>query len=397
MTFAERVKHIQPSQTLAITALVESMRREGKHVIGLGAGEPDFDTPEPIKEAAIKAISDGFTKYTPISGLMDLKEAICRKYSEERNVQYSPAEVTVACGAKHSIANVLLALCQSGDEVIIPAPYWTSYIEQVRLTGAKPVVIDTDEYTSFKLSTSQLENAITPQTKVLMLNSPSNPTGVAYSKEELNALAEVLARHDFYIIFDEIYEKLIYDGLSHVSMTDYPDLRDRLILINGVSKTFSMTGWRIGYLLGPEALVKACNKIQSHTTSNPCSISQKASIAALEAGDTLLSDMLSAFDQRRRFLVDALDKMTGISCQMPMGAFYVFPNISGCFGTRHAGGTINSSMDFCQYMLERANVAMVPGEAFGSNRHVRLSYATSLDALHQAASLMREALGELQP
>jgi len=395
MKFAKRVSSIQPSQTLAITSLVEKMRRQGKRVLALGAGEPDFDTPALIKEAGKAAISDGFTRYTSVSGLMDLREAICEKYEAQQAVTYKPSEVLVSCGAKHSIANLLLALCEEGDEVIVPAPYWTSYTELVRFTGASPVIVNTDEYTNFKLSTSQLEAAITPKTKLLMLNSPSNPTGAVYSKEELDALVEVSARHDFYIVFDEIYEKILYDGLKHAGLTAYPELRERAIIVNGVSKTYAMTGWRVGYMLASEVVIKACSKIQSHTTSNACSISQKASIAALKADDSILAEMLSAFNERRNFLVNVLNDIQGIECRMPQGAFYVFPNVSACFGLKFNGRPIETSVDFCAFMLEQANVAIVPGEAFGSTQHVRLSYAASLDTLKEAGAAMASAIKKL--
>ncbi len=396
MKFTQRVHSIQPSQTLAITALVESMRREGKKIVDLGAGEPDFDTPELIKDAGIKAIETGYTKYTSIAGLIELRETICEKYLKERNVNYSPAEVLVSCGAKHSIVNVMLALCEPGDDIIIPAPYWTSYIEQARFAGATPIIIETDESTGFKISAAQLQQSITSHTKILMLNSPSNPTGAIYSKEELAALVEVIVKHDITVIFDEIYEKIIYDGLQHASLADFSELRDRLVLINGVSKTYAMTGWRIGYMLAPQPLIKACNKIQSHTTSNPCSISQKASIAALKADDKILSEMLSAFGKRRSYLATEVGKMPGISCEIPKGAFYLFPNISGCFGRAHTKGVIKNPIDFCAYMLEEASVAIVPGEAFGSTQHVRLSYATSMQTLEEAVQRLTQALNKLR-
>lgn len=394
--FAERVSQIQPSQTLGITALVQSMRREGKNVIGLGAGEPDFDTPEPIKKAAIEAIREGFTKYTPISGTIELKEAICEKYEHETGVKFSPAEVLVSCGAKHSLANALLALCEAGNEVIIPAPYWTTYIELVRFVGATPVVLHTHESTDFKITPEQLAGAITSRTRVLLLNSPSNPTGSVYSKKEMEALLTICAKHDFYILYDEIYEKILYDSNKHVTLASYPELRQRLVLLNGVSKTYAMTGWRIGFMVAPEALIKACNKIQSHTTSNPCSISQRASVAALKLPAEVLRSMVVEFDKRRKFLTSQLNDIPGVACTVPGGAFYTFPNIKECLGLSYKGKQIANAMDLTSYLLEEGEVAVVPGEAFGSDIHIRISYATSMKNLEEAMVRMRKALTNLR-
>lgn len=396
MTFARRVDQIQPSQTLGISALVESLRREGKSVIGLGAGEPDFDTPQIVKEAAICAIEEGFTKYTPVSGTLELKEAICEKYQKQHEYEVSPAEVLVACGAKHALANVLLALCQPGDEVIIPAPYWTSYIELTRFVGARPVVLETDETTEFKMTPAQLASAITPQTKVLLLNTPCNPTGSVYHRSELSDLADVCKQHPFHVIFDEIYEKIVYDGSEHVSLAGFPELRERLILINGVSKTFAMTGWRLGYVIAPQALIKACSKIQSHTTSNPCSISQKAGIAALRAESRIVEQMVQEFDRRRVFLTNQMNEMPGIRCLLPKGAFYTFANVSEYLDIEVEDRRIASPMGLCAYLLEEEGVAVVPGEAFGSSQHVRISYATSMGNLEEAVLRLNRAFARLR-
>lgn len=396
MTLAYRTNQIQPSQTLAVTSMVDILRRQGKNVIDLGAGEPDFDTPDIIKQAAVQAIQDGFTKYTPSSGVLELKQAICEKYEHDSGVLYAPSEILITCGAKHAVVNALLALCQEGDEVIIPAPYWTSYIEQVRFVGAQPVIVETDESTDFKMNPEQLRARITPSTKMLILNSPSNPTGAVYSKAELANLVEVIKKHNFYVIYDEIYEKIIYDREKHTSLASFPGLKDRVISVNGVSKAYAMTGWRIGYLAAKEDIVKACAKIQSHTTSNPCSISQQASIAALKAGNKILTAMVEAFDERRKYLAEKLSALPGIKCSLPKGAFYMFPNISDYHGASYNGKEIGSSIDFCAFLLEKSGVALVPGEAFGSNKHVRLSYATSMANLQEAVTRIESALVKLK-
>jgi len=396
MSFTKRSQNIQPSQTMAITALVDSLRREGKDILDLGAGEPDFDTPDVIKEAGIRAIREGFTKYTPASGTLELKKAICEKIETDYGIEYSPPEILVNCGAKHAVVNVLLALCEQGDEVIIPAPYWTSYPEQVRFVDATPVILETDESTDFKISPKQLENAVNSNTKLLILNSPSNPTGSVYSQSELSGLAEVIKKHNFHVLSDEIYDKIIYDGFNHVSLAAFTELRDRVILVNGVSKSYAMTGWRIGYMAGNSELIKAAAKIQSHTTSNPCSISQRASIAALQADDAIVADMVCAFDRRRKYLAEQLTVIPKIKCDLPKGAFYMFPNVSPYFGCKYNGKTIENSMDFCSFLLQEAGVAFVPGEAFGSSRNVRISYATSMENLRETISRLTRALVQLR-
>jgi aspartate aminotransferase len=396
MSFTQRSQKVQASQTMAITALVDSLRREGKDILDLGAGEPDFDTPDVIKEAGIRAIQQGFTKYTPASGTLELKKAICEKIKTDYGIEYSPPEILVTCGAKHAVVNVLLALCEQGDEVIIPAPYWTSYPEQVRFVDATPVILETDESTDFKISPKQLENAVNSNTKLLILNSPSNPTGSVYTQSELFGLAEVIRKHNFHVLSDEIYDKIIYDGLNHVSLAAFPELRDRVILVNGVSKSYAMTGWRIGYMAGNSELIKAAAKIQSHTTSNPCSISQKASIAALQADEAIVAEMVGAFDRRRKYLAEQLTAIPKIKCNLPKGAFYMFPNVSGYFGCKHNDKTIENSMDFCSFLLPEAGIAFVPGEAFGSSRNVRISYATSMENLRETISRLTRALVQLR-
>ncbi|MFQ5707242.1 MAG: pyridoxal phosphate-dependent aminotransferase [bacterium] len=395
MNFAKRIEKIQPSQTVAVTGMVAALRRQGKNVIDLGAGEPDFDTPQVIKEAAIGAIKAGFTKYTPNTGFHDLKVAICAKLANDNHLQYAPEQIVVTCGAKHAIINTLLALCEEGDEVLIPSPYWTSYPEQVRFVGATPVYLQTDESTNFKIVPDQLKEAMTSQTKLLILNSPANPTGAVYSKTELETLYEVLKETNTLVISDEIYEKIIYDGQPHVSIASFASFKERVILVNGVSKAFAMTGWRIGYLAATPEIVKAVSKIQSHSTSNPCSISQKASLAALSADQGIVKNMVLEFDRRRRFLVDRLNGLPGIHATLPQGAFYMFPNVSKYFGLQCNGVAIHNTSDFCQYVLQENGVALVPGEAFGSKEHIRISYAASLEVLEKAVARIGAALRKL--
>lgn len=394
--FAQRVQQVQPSQTMAITALVDQLRREGKDVIDLGAGEPDFDTPEVIKDAGIQAIQEGYTKYTPASGSLELKEAICEKIKTDSGLEYTPAEILVTCGAKHAVMNALFALCQKGDDVIIPAPYWTSYPEQARVVDANPVILVSAEENDFKIRPEQLEGALTSNTKMLILNSPSNPTGSVYTESDLFSIVEILEKYDFYILYDEIYEKIIYDGLKHVNLASFSTLRDRVIVVNGVSKSFAMTGWRIGYMAADASIIKAASKIQSHLTSNPCSISQRASIAALRADSKTVTDMVNAFDQRRKYLIEQLTEIPQIKCTLPKGAFYMFPNVSGYFGCKYEGKGIENSMDFCSFLLKEAGLAFVPGEAFGSCDHVRISYATSLENLKETVSRLSSVLEKLR-
>lgn len=395
MTFAKRVSRIQPSQTLAITALVDALRREGRSIIDLGAGEPDFDTPQVVKDAAVAAIAEGYTKYTPAAGSLEIKKAICEKLKRENALIYSPSEIVVTCGAKHAIINVMLALCEAGDEVILQSPYWTSYVDQVQLVGARPVIVETDERSGFKMSVGQLQQAITSKTKLLILNSPSNPTGAVYTPTEISAFADVVRDRDFYILSDEIYEKIIYDGLRHESIAALPGMRDRVIVVNGVSKSHAMTGWRIGYLAANTEIVKAVINIQSHTTSNPSSISQRAAIAALNADHAIIDEMVVEFKRRRDYLYGQLREIPDMVCPRPEGAFYMFPNVEGLFGLRDKGKPMQSSSDLCAAFLEEEGIAMVPGEAFGSAKHLRISYATSMANLQEAMARLRRALKKI--
>ena len=381
---SNRASGIKASITMAITALANQLKSEGKPVIGMSAGEPDFDTPELIKEAGIQSIKDGKTKYTPAAGVAELKQAICKKFKDDNNLDYSPEEVIVSCGGKHSLFNAKMAMLNPGDEVIIPTPYWVSYPAQVEVLGGKCVYIETKEENNLKVTAAQLEAAITDKTKLFILNSPSNPTGMVYSKEELEALKDVILKHNIYVISDELYEKLIYDG-DHISIAQLGDeIKAKTILINGVSKAYSMTGWRIGYTAGPKDIISAMSKIQSHSTSNPAQASQWASIEAIEGNQEAAKKMKQAFAVRRKVMVDGLNKIDGIRCIEPKGAFYAFPNISSTFGKQAKEGTVTDSVSFCEHLLKEQLVACVPGSGFGAEGFIRMSYATSEDAINQA-------------
>ena len=396
MELARRVKEIKPSPTLAVDAKAKALLAQGIDVIGFGAGEPDFDTPENIKEAAIKALKAGFTKYTPAGGTEELKKAVCQKLKKDNNLDYEPAEILISCGAKHSLYNICQALFEEGDEVLIPAPYWVSYPDMVLLAGAKPVIIKTAEKTGFRMTAADLEKTITKKTKALILNSPSNPTGASYTKEDMAAIARVLLKTGITVISDEIYEKLMYDGFSFCSIASIdPALKGQAIVVNGVSKSYSMTGWRIGYAAGPKPVITAMTNIQSQSTSNPTSIAQKASLEALNGPQDFIQTMLKEFDRRRTYMVDRLNAMPGVSCFKPSGAFYAFPNFSGVFGRKAGSTTINDSTTLSQYLLESVNVAVVPGVAFGADENIRLSYATSFENIQKGLDRIQKALEAL--
>jgi len=364
--------------TLAISSQAKAMQAKGIDVVDFGVGEPDFDTPAHIKEAAIKAINDGYTKYTPTPGSLELRQAIARKLKNDNQLDYDAADICVSCGAKHSLFNVILALCSEGEEVLIPSPYWLSYPEMVKAAGAESAYLPTDEANTFKISPRQLDDAITPLTKLLILNSPSNPTGSVYTGEELKELARVIVERKIHVLSDEIYETLVYDGVRHVSIGSLgPDIKARTITVNGFSKSYAMTGWRLGYAAGPRDVMKAAIQLQSHSTSNPCSISQKAGLAALAGDQSCVADMTAEFNRRRILIVKGLRAIRGVSCVEPKGAFYALPNVSSFFGKTIAGKKIANSMDFAQVCLDQAKIAVVPGNAFGDSRFIRLSYATS--------------------
>jgi len=397
MKLADRVNRIQPSPTLTIDAKAKALRAQGIDVIGFGAGEPDFDTPVTIKDAAKEAIDSGFTKYTPVSGTEDLKDAIIVKMKRDHGLDYSHDEISVACGAKHSLYNISQALIQEGDEVIIPSPYWVSYPDQVLLAGGTPVFIKTDESSVFKITPAQLEKAITPRTKLFILNSPCNPTGTSYTVDELKAIGQVCLKYDFLIISDDIYERLLYDGLVFSSIAQVvPELKSRVVVVNGVSKTYSMTGWRIGYACGPKKLISAMTKLQSQSTSSAASISQKAAAAAIAGPQDVVAGMVIEYEKRRTYIVKRLNAMPGVTCFNSTGAFYVFPNFSSYYEKSFNGRLIRNSTDFADYLLEEARVAIVPGIAFGEDRYARLSYVVSRDNIALGMDRIEEALANLK-
>jgi len=369
------------------------MAQEGISVIGFGMGEPDFDPPKNIADAAIKAIKEGFTKYTPTSGIPDLREAICEKLWRDNGLRYSPTQVVVSMGAKQAIHNLILVLCESGDEVIIPSPYWVSYPEQVKMAGATPVFIHTGDDTGFKITPASLRKAITPRTKMLILNSPSNPTGVVYTEKELRELAGIAVEKGLYIISDEIYEKIIYDGMKHVSLASFGDeFMKKVITVNGFSKSYAMTGWRLGYAAGPENIIKAVIKLQDHTTSCATSIAQKAAVEALRGDQTPVRLMVEEFDKRRKYMVNRLKRLDGISCTMPEGAFYVFPNVSGLYRRNIAGTVVSNSTELVDLLIEKARVAFVPGICFGSDDHIRISFATNMAQIEEGINRLESLL-----
>ncbi|MEK6672429.1 MAG: pyridoxal phosphate-dependent aminotransferase [Nitrospirota bacterium] len=394
---SERGRKIKPSPTLAIDAKAKAMKASGTDVISLGVGEPDFDTPANIKEAAIKAIKDGFTKYTAVGGIDPLKDAVIEKFSKDNSLEYTREEILVSCGAKHSLYNIAQAIYGPGDKVIIPSPYWVSYPDQVVVNDAVPVIVKTYEKDGFMLSPGLLEANITNKTKAIILNSPSNPTGFTYTRKALEQIAEIALRHNLYIVSDEIYEKLLYDGTSHTSIASLGrEIKEKTIVVNGLSKSHAMTGWRIGYAAGPKEIIKAMTNIQSQSTSNPNSIAQMAAIEALKGPQDFTDMMVREFNKRREFLVSELNTISGIACLKPTGAFYAFPNTSGIYGRSANGKTIASSSDLAVYLLEDAHVAVVPGNAFGDDGFVRLSYATSMENIRRAVIRIREAVNRLK-
>ena len=368
---SSRAASLAPSLTLAISAKAKELRAAGEDVIGFGAGEPDFDTPQHIKDAAAQALADGFTKYTPSSGIPELRQAVADKFQKDYGVEYEPSQVIVNCGGKHSCFNVIYATCEAGDEVIIPAPYWLSYPEMAKLAGAKPVILETTDATEFKVTPEQLREAITPNTKLFILNSPSNPTGSVYTADEIKALGDVCVEKGVLIMSDDIYEKLVYDGAEFTSVTGFSEAHlAHTIIVHGLAKAYSMTGWRIGFLAAPKPIAQAINALQSHSTSNATSFAQKGAVAALTGPQTHLDEWLTEFNKRRSYAADRLNNMAGVSCVNSRGAFYLFPNIEG---------TGLKSAEFCERLLEQAKVAAVPGIAFGADNNFRISYATSME------------------
>ena len=393
---SNRAKSLKPSPTLAINAKAKSMQAQGIHVISFGAGEPDFDTPENIKQAAKKALDEGFTKYTPVGGIDELKDAIINKFKKDNQLTYKRSEILVSCGGKHSFYNLAQAIFDQGDEVIVPAPYWVSYPPMVALANATPVIVETTEKNEFKITSEELKKAITPKTKALIINSPSNPTGSAYAKKELEKIAEIAISHNLFVISDEIYEKIVYDGFEFTSIASLNDeIKKRTIIVHGVAKTYAMTGWRIGYTAGSEEIISAMNNIQSQSTSNPTSIAQKASVEALNGPQSEVDKMVSAFAQRRNYIVDRLNKIDGVSCYKPVGAFYVFPNFSSYYGKSYQGKKIANSTILADFFLDVARVAVVPGVEFGADPFERLSFATSMENIEEGLNRIEEALKKL--
>jgi len=393
---SDRAKSLRPSPTLAINAKAKSMQAQGIQVISFGAGEPDFDTPENIKQAAKKAIDEGFTKYTPVGGIDDLKDAIIKKFQRDSGLSYKRSEILVSCGGKHSFYNLAQAIFDQGDEVIVPAPYWVSYPPMVSLAGGSPVIVETTEKNEFKITPEDLKKALTPKTKALIINSPSNPTGSAYAKKELERIAEIAISKTFFVISDEIYEKIVYDGFQFISIASLSEeMKKKTIIVHGVAKTYAMTGWRIGYTAGSEEVISAMNNIQSQSTSNPTSIAQKASVEALAGPQDEVGKMVSAFAQRRDYIVDRLNKIPGVSCYKPAGAFYVFPNFSSYYGKSYESKKIENSTHLADFFLDVARVAVVPGVEFGADPFERLSYATSMEDIKEGLNRIEEALKKL--
>ena len=396
MKITQRAAKITPSLTLEITAKAKKMKEDGISVIGFGAGEPDFNTPEYIINAAKKALDEGKTKYTPASGIPELKKAICDKLLAENGLSYNPSQIIISSGAKNSLYNAIQAIVEDGDEVIIPAPFWLTYPELVSLSMGTCKYVYTKKENGYKMTAEELKNAIGPKTKLLIFNTPNNPTGAVYSEQEIREIAKVVEESGIYVISDEIYEKLVYDGEKHFSIAAVSEaVKNQTIIINGVSKTYSMTGWRIGYLACPENVAKAIGGMQSHTTSNPCTISQYATLAALSGGKDFLEEMVQTFDKRRKYMVETLKKIEGIECIEPKGAFYTFVNVKNCIGKSFRGQKINGSLDFANYALQKG-IAVIPGGAFGADDCIRLSYAISMEDIKEGLKRFAEFISEVQ-
>ena len=396
MTFiSDSLNRIKPSATMVITAKATQLKREGKKVIGLSSGEPDFDTPQHVKQAAIDAINSGYTKYTNIEGIPELRQSIVEKFKKDNDLNYDVSNVIVGTGGKQILFNALMSSLNKDDEVIIPAPYWVSYPDMTLLAGGKPVFVDCSSETNFKLTGEALEKVVTKNSKWLILNSPSNPTGSCYSISELEEIANVVRKHEnLYVMTDDIYEYIVYDNFKFYTLAQVaPDLKDRILTVNGVSKSYCMTGWRIGYAAGPSLLIKAMIKIQGQSTSNPSSISQYAALAGISGSKEFLEPCLNAFDERRHHVVDKLNSIDGISCILPEGAFYAYPNVSGLIGKKTQNGKIlNNDAEIVEWLLESAEVAAVPGVAFGLEPYFRVSYATSLEVLKEAMNRIEKAV-----
>jgi len=395
--FSRKIQRIQPSMTLAVDAKAKELRANGVDIIGFGAGEPDFDTPDKIKKAGIAAIETNITHYTPVGGIDALKQAIVNKFEHDNNLIYEKNQILVSCGAKHSLFNIAQVLWEERDEIIVPAPYWVSYPDIIRYAGAKPVIIDTLSANEFKITPDQISSAMTPNTRAIIINSPSNPTGSAYSKKELEGIAECALSNKLLIVSDEIYEKVVFDGFEQHSICSIgKEVQNNSILINGVSKSYAMTGWRIGYLAANEEIVKQAGKLQSQSTSNPTSISQMASITALNDTEADVSQMVDEFQKRRDTLLNCLLKTPFVECYKPVGSFYTFPDFSAFYGKSFKGEKIEDSIQLANFLLEQGKVALVPGIAFGADRNLRLSFAASMDTIKQGVDRITKALDLLE-
>ncbi len=393
MNLSNRISQIKPSPTLAVDAKAKAMKAQGVDLVSFGAGEPDFDTPENIKEAAIKAIRDGFTRYTAAGGTDELKDAVIDKFRKDNGLEYTRGEVVVNCGGKHSFYNLAQVLFDQGDEVIIPAPFWVSYPPMTILAGAKPVIVETTQEQNFKITPEQLRENVTPATKALVINSPSNPTGSVYTRAELEAIAQVAVENDFFLISDDIYEKILFDGATFHTMASIgKEVKERSLVLNGVSKSYSMTGWRIGYMAGPKEIIGAVTKIQSQSTSNPNSIAQKAAVEALTGPQDFIDMLREAFQERKDYIIRRLNQMPGIRCFDPKGAFYAFPNVSEYYGRTISGKKIEDSNSMADFLLDVAKVAVVPGIGFGADPYIRLSFATSMEQIREGLDRMERAL-----
>ncbi|MBO6933884.1 MAG: pyridoxal phosphate-dependent aminotransferase [Deltaproteobacteria bacterium] len=394
--FAERISRIQPSATVAISGKARQLASEGKDIVSFSMGEPDFDTPEHIRAGGAAAIEAGHTRYTAATGTPELKKAVLAASARRRGVEHQLDEVAVSVGAKHALFNLALCLYDAGDEVIIPAPHWVSYPAQVEFVGAVPVVIETTADEGFKVSPDALKGALTPKTKAVVLCSPSNPTGSAYTEDELKALAEVLRGHECWILVDEIYGELVYEGFDQKSLlTVAPDLKERLLIIDGVSKTYAMTGWRIGWTIGNADVIAAVNKLQGQSTTNPCAVAQAAARVALESPQDAIDEMRTAFEKRRDRIVEGLNAIEGIECRKPEGAFYAFPSVEGLLGKSDGDRKVSTDLDFCDYLLDSVGMAVVPGTAFGAPGHVRISYAASMEQIEEGLKRLADAAGRL--
>lgn len=396
MELSRKAQAIEPSLTLAITAKAKEMKEKGIDVISFSAGEPDFNTPKNIINAAIKAMEDGNTKYTSVNGILQLREAICKKFKDDNGLEYNPSQIVVSTGAKQSLANTFLAILNPGDEVIVSTPYWVSYPELIKLADGKPVFVEGDEKSNYKFTKENLENAVTAKTKAIVLNTPNNPTGTIYNKEELEVIADFAKKYNIIIISDEMYEKLIYDNENHISIASLSkDAYERTIVINGLSKSYAMTGWRIGYCAASEKIAKLMISIQSHVTSNVCSITQYAALEALSGPQDEITKMINEFEKRRNYMINRIESIDNLSIVKPKGAFYIMINIENCLGKEINGKILNDSMEFCASLLENEKLAVIPGKAFGLNNYIRVSYATSMEAIKEGLNRIESFIKKL--